>query len=112
MSHFAEIDENNVVLRVLVGDNNLPDEGKSWFENNLGGVWVQTSYNAATNGFRKHYAGIGYTYDPYRDAFYPPQPYPSWTLDDDCNWQPPTPRPEGEGFYTWNETTQEWELLK
>lgn len=111
MSHFAEIDENNVVLRVLVGDNNLPDEGKSWFEDNLGGTWVQTSYNASTNGFRKHYAGIGYIYDPERDAFYPPQPYPSWTLDNDCKWQPPTPRPDDDGIYEWNETNREWTLL-
>lgn len=103
MSHFAEIDENNVVLRVLVGDNNDPagDEGKSWFEINLGGTWVKTSYNAATNGFRKNYAGIGYTYDEARDAFIPPMPPTTipdpenegkikevaWTLNEDtCNW--------------------------
>lgn len=109
MAHWAEIDADNIVARVLVGDNNEPDEGYSWLIGNLGGTWIQTSYNAATNGFRKHYAGIGYTYDPTLDAFYPPQPYPSWTLDADCNWQPPTPRPEGDAFYTWNETTQEWE---
>ena len=106
MSHWAEIDNNNIVLRVLVGDNNEPDEGYSWLIENLGGTWIQTSYNAR---IRKHYAGIGMQYDPNLDAFYSPQPYPSWTLDGDCNWQPPTPRPEGEAFYTWNESTLEWE---
>lgn len=111
MSHWAEIDDDNIVIRVLVGDNNEPDEGHAWLVENLGGTWIQTSYNAATNGFRKHYAGIGYTYDPTLDAFYPPQPYASWTLDDDCNWQPPTPRPEGDQIYTWNESTLEWETL-
>ena len=106
MSHWAEIDVNNVVQRVLVGDNNEPDEGHTWLIENLGGTWIQTSYNAR---IRKHYAGIGYTYDPDLDAFIPPQPYPSWTLDADCNWQPPTPRPQGDYMYTWNESTLEWE---
>jgi hypothetical protein len=72
MSHWAELDENNVVIRVLVGDNNEPDEGKAFFES-LGGTWIKTSYNAATNGFRKNYAGIGCTYDAQRDAFIPPR---------------------------------------
>jgi hypothetical protein len=72
MSHFAEIDNNNHVLRVLVGPN-YGDEGYQWFVENLGGTWVQTSYNAATNGFRKNYAGIGYTYDESRDAFIAPK---------------------------------------
>ena len=73
MSHWAELDENNVVLRVLVGDNNDPagDEGYSWLIENLGGTWVQTSY---TGNFRYNYAGIGYTYDPIDDAFIPPMP--------------------------------------
>lgn len=73
MSHFAELDENNMVLRVLVGDNNDPagDEGYSWFVNNLGGTWVQTSYNGK---IRYNFAGIGYTYDPEVDAFIPPRP--------------------------------------
>lgn len=76
MSHWAEIDENKTVLRVLVGDNNDPagDEGYQWLLDNLGGTWVKTSYNAATNGFRKNYAGVGYTYDEARDAFIPPKP--------------------------------------
>jgi hypothetical protein len=76
MSHWAEIDENNKVIRVTVGDNNDPagDEGYSWLINNLGGTWIKTSYNAATNGFRYNYAGIGYTYDEVADAFIPPMP--------------------------------------
>lgn len=92
MSHWAEIDSNNTVLRVLVGDNNDPagDEGYQWLIDNLGGTWVKTSYNAATNGFRKNYAGIGYTYDSDRDAFIPPKPecHPDLvTLDEaTCTW--------------------------
>ena len=70
MSHWAEIDENNIVLRVLVGDNNEPDEGEA-FMNSLGGTWVKTSYNG---NIRKNYAGIGYTYDANRDAFISPRP--------------------------------------
>jgi len=76
MAHWAEIDHNGIVLRVLVGDNNDPngDEGYQWLVDNLGGTWVKTSYNAATNGFRKNYAGIGYSYDANRDAFIAPKP--------------------------------------
>jgi hypothetical protein len=73
MSHWAEIDANNIVIRVLVGDNNDPagDEGYQWLIDNLGGDWVQTSYNG---NFRYNYAGIGYTYDPIDDAFIAPMP--------------------------------------
>ncbi len=73
MSHFAEIDENNKVIRVLVGDNDDPigDEGYQWLIDNLGGKWIQTSYN---NRIRYNYAGIGYTYDATADAFIPPDP--------------------------------------
>ena len=76
MSHWAEIDSNNKVIRVLVGDNNDPngDEGHKWLVENLGGTWIKTSYNAITNGFRYNFAGIGYTYDPVDDAFIPPVP--------------------------------------
>jgi len=92
MSHWAEIDENNIVLRVLVGNNSEPDEGEA-FMNSLGGTWVKTSYNAATNGFRKNYAGIGYSYDEGRDAFIPPKPecHPdAVTFDEEtCIWSCP-----------------------
>lgn len=74
MSHWAEIDSNNVVLRVLVGDNNEPDEGYQWLLDNLGGTWIKTSYNADVNGFRGKYAGIGDTYDNETDLFVSP-PY-------------------------------------
>ena len=89
MSHWAEIDENNTVLRVLVGDNNDPagDEGYQWLIDNLGGTWVKTSYNG---NIRKNYAGIGHTYDEVRDAFIAPKPdcHPDLvTLDEEtCRW--------------------------
>jgi hypothetical protein len=83
MSHWAEIDNNNIVIRVLVGDNNEPDEGES-FMNSLGGTWVKTSYNA---NIRKNYAGIGYTYDEVRDAFIPPKPENALGFDEEtCRW--------------------------
>ena len=87
MSHFAEIDADNKVIRVLVGDNSMPNEGYDWFVENLGGTWIQTSYNAATNGFRKNYAGIGYTYDAVRDAFIAPEPEGNLGFDEaTCQW--------------------------
>jgi hypothetical protein len=110
MSHWAEIDENNIVLRVLVGDNNEPDEGEA-FMKSLGGTWVKTSYNAATNGFRKNYAGIGYTYDPVNDWFHAPQPFPSWALDENAQWQPPIPYPTDGVMYQWDEETTDWKAI-
>lgn len=87
MANWAEIDENNIVLRVTVGDNNAPDEGYQWLIDNLGGTWVKTSYNG---NIRKNYAGIGYTYDEGRDAFIAPKPFPSWVLNEDtCKWEAP-----------------------
>jgi hypothetical protein len=83
MSHWAEIDKNNIVLRVLVGDNNLPDEGEA-FMNSLGGTWVKTSYNG---NIRKNYAGIGFTYDATRDAFIAPEPSNAIGFDEEtCRW--------------------------
>jgi hypothetical protein len=112
MSHWAEIDSNNIVTRVLVGDNNEADEGEA-FMNSLGGTWVKTSYNAATNGFRKNYAGIGYSYDTGRNAFIPPKPFESWVLNEEtCQWDAPKPRPDsidGE-MWLWNETNLDWEI--
>lgn len=89
MSHWAEIDENNTVIRVLVGDNNDPagDEGYQWLIDNLGGTWIKTSYN---NKIRKNYAGIGYTYDEARDAFIAPKPKNATGFDEDtCRWITP-----------------------
>ncbi len=86
MSHWAEIDETNTVLRVLVGDNNDPagDEGYQWLLDNLGGTWVKTSYNG---NIRKNYAGIGFTYDATRDAFIAPEPDNAIGFDEEtCRW--------------------------
>lgn len=87
MSHWAEIDETNTVIRVLVGDNNDPngDEGYQWLLDNLGGTWIQTSYNGT---IRYNYAGAGYTYDPIDDAFIPPVPceHEELTLNEDKKW--------------------------
>ena len=114
MAHFAELDNNNVVLRVVVVDNKDTADangvekeyiGAAFCERLFGGTWKQTSYNAS---FRKHYAGVGYTYNAVRDAFVPPQPYQSWTLNDDANWQPPVAMPTDGGRYSWDETTQTW----
>jgi hypothetical protein len=112
MAHFAEIDENSVVLRVLVVPDAEENRGQEFLADDLelGGTWVQTSYNA---NIRKNYAGIGYTYDAERDAFIAPKPYESWVLDEDtCQWQTPTPRPDsidGE-IWLWNEEKLEWEI--
>lgn len=87
MSHFAELDDNNCVIRVLVGDNNDPneDEGYSWIINNFGGTWIKTSYNA---NIRKNFAGIGFIYDEARDAFIPPKCHDTATLNNDtCRWE-------------------------
>jgi hypothetical protein len=107
MSHFAELDENNIVLRVLVGDNNLPNEGYDWFVENLGGTWVQTSYNAT---IRKNFAGIGFYYDEELDAFIPPKPFESWTLNENtCRWQAPVAYPQDGRIYQWNEEDLAWD---
>lgn len=108
MAHWAEINEDGIVLRVLVGDNNDPagDEGYKWLIDNLGGTWIKTSYNGT---IRKNYAGIGFTYDEARDAFIAPQPFPSWTLNETtCQWESPIPYPSDEKFYSWNEESEEW----
>jgi hypothetical protein len=86
VSHWAEIDNDNLVLRVLVGDNNDPagDEGYSWLVNNLGGTWIKTSYNG---NIRKNYAGCGYTYDESKDAFIAPKPVNATGFNEDtCQW--------------------------
>jgi hypothetical protein len=105
MAHFAKI-ENNIVTQVLVVNNDLEHRGEDFLANDLslGGTWVQTSYN---NNFRKQYAGIGFTYDAINDVFIQPQPYPSWLLDNNFDWQPQTPKPEGLNW-VWNEETLGW----
>ena len=114
MAHFAELDETNTVLRVIVVSNSdcLNAEGQeqeaigvAFCENLLGGRWVQTSYNG---NMRVRYAGIGYTYDTVRDVFLTPKPYPSWVLDEaTTEWISPVPMPE-EGRWVWDEETLTW----
>ena len=115
MAHYAWINSDNVVINVTTGvDETVIQQGvggstQAWEQFytqaiNQDGVYVKrTSYN---NNIRKQYASIGYTYDSVADVFVAPQPYPSWTLDTNHNWQPPTPKPEGD--YSWNETELEW----
>ena len=105
MAHFAEIIDG-VVQRVIVAEQDFIDS--------IPGQWVQTSYNTYAGKhpegrpLRKNYAGIGYVYDSVRDAFYAPQPYPSWALDEEtCQWQPPVPYPT-TGQYSWNEESLSW----
>jgi hypothetical protein len=113
MAHFAELDETNIVKQVIVVNNNelLVDgvesetKGIEFCQSLFGGNWVQTSYNG---NFRKNYAGIGFIYDPVLDAFYAPQPYPSWTLDENAIWQAPIPMPEDGKIYYWDEATLNW----
>jgi hypothetical protein len=108
VSHWAEIDNTNTVIRVLVGDNNDPagDEGYAWLVDNLGGTWIKTSYNSKIRGT---YAGIGFTYNETEDIFITPQPYPSW-IRSGSFWNPPVAYPTDGNKYTWNETTQNWDL--
>ena len=118
MSHWAEINENKIVLRVTVGNNNEPDEGYQWLINNLGGTWVQTSYNTfggvhANGGTPLHmnYAGTGYTWDG--TGFAAPQPYPSWTLDKETYlWNAPVAMPTDDKHYVWDEPTLSWKVVE
>ena len=113
MSHWAEIDENNIVLRVIVGNNEDPngDEGYQWLVNSLGGRWIQTSYNS---NFRNKFAGIGDSYDEEKDIFIPAKPFTSWVFDaEEIKWNPPFAAPEAENsneFYIWDEETNNWTL--
>jgi hypothetical protein len=114
MAHYAKIDENNIVVQVIVAEESVinsfdnPDE------------WIQTSYNthrgvhsAGETPLRKNFAGIGYTYDTERDAFYSPKPFNSWTLDESsCTWEPPIERPNDDKIYSWNETDQTWDEVE
>ena len=118
MAHFARINSTtNIVIEVNVVNNddiqNLPFPESEpvgiqflvpWFQE--GTYWKQTSYNSS---FRKNYAGIGYTYDPVRDAFIPPKPFASWVLNEDaCLWDSPVPYPTDGKMYRWDETTTNW----
>jgi len=124
MAHFAEIDKNNVVLRVLVVEDQFQEDGQNYLANvvGLGGTWIQTSYNSLGGvhylptgepsgkpHMRFNFAGIGHIYDPEGDAFYQPQPYPSWTLNKDTYvWEAPTPKPSATFWGYWDEDTKSW----
>lgn len=113
MAHFAQIIDNLVAKVIVVSNDDCPDpapdnesQGQAFIASiGLTGDWVQTSYHAS---FRYNYAGIGYTWDSGAQAFYAPQPYSSWTLDDDYQWQAPVPYPDDGGNYVWDEATQQW----
>mgnify|MGYP003633575481 CR=1 FL=1 len=115
MAHFAEIGLNNTIVRVIVVHNNelldgdgVEQEsiGVEFCQNLFGGTWLQTSYNG---NIRKNFAGTSFTYDSGRDAFIPPQPFPSWVLNEDtCLWASPTPYPTDGDYYTWDESTTSW----
>jgi hypothetical protein len=114
MAHWAEIDENNIVVRVTVGDNNDPngDEGYQWLIDNLGGTWIQTSYN---NNFRKRFAGIGMKYYEEYDAFGPvSSTYPSWIFDEqEVTFVPSIPMPDSvdNAYWKWDEEIINWKLI-
>ena len=117
MAHFAQIENNLVTQVIVVANNEILDElgneseviGTQFCTDLLGGTWVQTSYNG---NIRKNYAGIGDTYDTTRDAFIAPQPYPSWSLNEDtCRYEAPTTYPTDGIMYIWNEPTTSWILI-
>lgn len=111
MAHFAKVN-NGIVEQVIVAEPEFFDN----FVDTSPGQWIQTSYNTyggvhllGGTPLRKNYAGIGYTYDAIKDAFIPPKPYDSWTLNEtSCLWEPPTPRPNDDKLYKWNEATTSW----
>lgn len=106
MAHFAEIDSDNTVLRVLVVDNEIEATGAEFLSNLLGGTWIQTSYNAT---IRKNFAQEGSKYDPVRDAFIPNKIYASWVLNETtCQWESPIPYPEDGKSYIWDEDNINW----
>lgn len=118
MAHFAKLDENNIVTQVIVvGNKDTSDAngvekeyiGAAFCEKLFGGTWKQTSYNAT---FRKHYAGIGYTFDATRNAFIPPKPHNSWVLNETtCSWEAPVAMPTDGQSYSWDEATVSWVVV-
>ena len=130
MAHFAQLDENNVVTAVIKGrdEGDLGIDWEQYYGSKRGLVCLRTSYNTYGNThsqgkepFRKNYAGIGYYYDAEKDAFIPPKPFNSWTLDETtCLWEPPVPAPEmyynadEDKYYeyVWNESSQQWDLFE
>ncbi len=119
MAHFAELNENNIVKQVIVinnavlldADNNESEfKGIDFCEGLFGHRnWVQTSYNG---NIRHNFAGQGYTYDEVNDAFYAPQPFASWSLNENFIWEAPIPMPEDDNIYAWDEENQKWKLVE
>ena len=114
MAHFAELDANNVVQRVIVvankdtadaNGNEVESIGVAFCQKLFGGTWLQTSYNGNK---RKNYAGLGYTYNADIDAFVPPKPYTSWVLNEDAQWEAPVAMPDDGQMYSWDEDSQSW----
>ena len=121
MAHYAFLDDNNIVTEVIVGKNEGED-GIDWEQHYgefRGQVCKRTSYNtqagvhtADGTPYRKNYAGIGYSYDASRDAFVPPKPFASWSLNEtSCIWEPPVAYPTDDKAYSWNESTTSWEEI-
>ena len=123
MAHFAKLGAGNIVVAVHIVSNDIATTEQAGidFLNNLyksRDIWRQTSYNTYAGEhslggtpFRKNFAGVGYRYDQTKDAFIPPQPYNSWTLNETtCVWDPPVPYPSDGKMYIWNETTKQWDL--
>ena len=121
MAHYAFLDDNNVVTEVITGkdESDTTHDWEQWYGNFRGQVCKRTSYNTLggqhTSGgtpYRKNYAGIGFTYDAARDAFIPPKPYSSWTLNEDtCLWQAPIAQPTDGQFYEWDENALNWVIV-
>ena len=119
MAHYAFLDSNNIVTEVITGKNEGEDgiDWEQWYGDFRGQTCKRTSYNTMggvhSNGgtpYRKNYAGIGYTYNAAKDAFYSPSPYPSWTLNaTSCLWEAPVARPTDDKMYTWNEAELKWD---
>lgn len=115
MAHFAKIDSNGIVVDVIVVNNDVllengienEQKGKDFIQGLFGsGTWIQTSYNGS---IRKNYAGIGYTYNSDKDAFIPPKPYSSWTLNETtCLWEAPVDHPTDGSVCEWDEENQQW----
>jgi hypothetical protein len=124
MAHWAEIDENNVVLRVVVGNNDKPDEGYQWLVDNLGGTWLKTSYNSRHGKrvnpetgevivggvpYRGNFAQPGGTYNEEHDIFVDLCPFSAWVLDvETCRYLPPWPKPTDGKHYDWDEEVSDW----
>lgn len=116
MAHYAELDENNIVVRVIPGVNENEKDGETIYREYTGSVWKRTSYNTVEGKhrlggtpFRKNYAGIGFYYDEIRDAFIPPRPFNSWILNEEkCAWDPPVPYPIDGKLYKWDESVTNW----